>query len=536
MIKNIFIPEAIGSYYIFPQRIVGCEIGKNQVFATVIRAYRRTRIVERFVEEVFDGDPTLTYQEKASGALSRVLATIGTFDAINTALSSSSVIFKELTLPFTDPQKIKLVVPFEVEPLLPFELNQATLDSIIIHQSEGSSEILVAAVKNETLAEHIQIFTNIGISPAKVTVDLLELYGIYQEIPEYRSIKGAVVLLDLELDSIRIAVIIDGQLKALRVLPKGMIALTRSFGDAQGLDLSQALDQFRRFGIDSSNPQARTLAIEFFSDVQFTIQALLSRIHPTPQLERIIATGFGEEVKGMNEILRELIAVPCESLLVHKIIQNSTITVKHTASIPSRFAVSLGTALSSAITREFNLRQIYSGQMSEKLLTRQLMAAGLLIVGILGSFMIYSFVTVHRLNNQAAALEKEAVDRLKKELPALQRTARGSTSLDTLTAEARREVAREKNIWFALSSKNRASFLNYLQELSTRIDAAGLGLVLRRMSITDDSITLEGQVKNFNAARLLEEDLNQSKLFKSVPRLEETKFTAKLILDTSQQS
>jgi len=69
--------------------------------------------------------------------------------------------------------------------------------------------------------------------------------------------------------------------------------------------------------------------------------------------------------------------------------------------------------------------------------------------------------------------------------------------------------------------------------LSTRIDADGLGLVLTRLTLTEDSLNLEGKVKDYEALKQLEEDLRRSKLFTSVSRLQELTFSAKLILAKS---
>jgi Tfp pilus assembly protein PilN len=131
-----------------------------------------------------------------------------------------------------------------------------------------------------------------------------------------------------------------------------------------------------------------------------------------------------------------------------------------------------------------------------------------------------------RFKQEINASEREAIALLKTKIPALAKRPLGS--LDTARRTAQAEVDREKTVWFALSPQSRASFLLYLQELFTRIDADGLGLIVTRLTLNEDSMLIEGSVKNYEALNRFEEDLRQSKLFINVPRLEELKFSAKI--------
>jgi Tfp pilus assembly PilM family ATPase len=537
MIKRLFIPEVIGSYYVISQRIVGFELGRNQVYATVVRAHARKRIIERWIEQVFDNDPTLSYEQRASDAIKRVLAQVGRFDKVYTSLPSSQVIFKELTVPFTNPQKIKMILPLELEPLLPFSLAEATVDSIITKSNTHQTELFAVAVKNETLQEHVGIFMQAGVVPSKVTVDVIELYGLYRQIPEYAGLQEGVVLLDLGLQSTRIAILLGQQLKAVRVLPKGMVGLARAVGERLNIEVKEALDMLVAGGLASDQEQIEPAVVEFFNEVQFTIQAFLGRIQPAPRLQQILISGFGEEIADINGMLERLLNAPCGPLLDHKLIRDAVVTTVGSRSVPSRFTVSLATALEPEITALFNLGSAYGNPLEEKLIKRQLIVAGLLMLATIGAFILYSFMTTKRLQQEITIRERETIDRLKKAFPGVPRIAKATagSSLDTLNNEARREVAREKSIWFALSSKNRSSFLRELDELSTRIDREGLGLNLKRLGIDEDTLSLEGQVKDFEALRLLEEDLRQSRLFKAVPKLEDTRFNLKLALDTTRE-
>lgn len=508
MLRNIFVPDVIKNYYIFTQRIIGFEVGKNHVFATVIKAYGYKRVIEQLIEEPISNDPTLGYQERASHAIANVLKKAGRYDVIHTALSSGVVVFKELTVPFTNIQKIKMIVPFEVESLLPFALHDAVIDTIVtkVDTANQQSDVIVAAVKNEHIQEHVQLFEAAGVNPEKITVDMLELYGFFASIPEYANLKGVVVVIDLSLWATRILIMVDGQLKTVRFLNKNF---------------------------QNEN---------FLPDIQFTLQATLTKLQKSANtITTIFLTGVGSESAGITQSVCEFLQGPCELLYAHKIIKNGTITTKNQIGIPSHFVISLATALSSTITADFNVRQDYISESDEKTLTQQLITAIILVLLIITSYSVHSFLTIRSLSKEAQNSEKEAIDKLKKVFTLSKGASSARTSLDSANKAARAELAKEETIWFSLSTQNRFSFLTYLEELSSRLDREKLGLEVRRLAIkssegtAEDILTLEGQVKSYPALRSLEEALNESKMFKSVPKLQETKFDITLFLDKTQR-
>ena len=191
MIKNVLIPEKIGNYYLFAKRIVGFHVDASEVTATQVYLKGSVATVEKVFKESIGLNEELSYEEKVAQVVKNILGKVGKYDVVYTAMPSSQVIFKNLKLPFLNYEKIKMVVGYEVEPLLPFALDEAEVDFIITKQfpKDGSSEILVAAVQKSVLADHISFFEQVGVHPQKVGVDFFEFYGLYQTIARYKKLK-----------------------------------------------------------------------------------------------------------------------------------------------------------------------------------------------------------------------------------------------------------------------------------------------------------------------------------------------------------
>ena len=73
MIKDVFIPEKIGSYYVFPQRVLGFDIGKTHVYATQLYLRGTHITIEKFFQEHIEADTNIPFAERAGKAVAAVI-------------------------------------------------------------------------------------------------------------------------------------------------------------------------------------------------------------------------------------------------------------------------------------------------------------------------------------------------------------------------------------------------------------------------------------------------------------------------------
>ncbi len=130
MIKNILLPEKIGSYFFFPQRILGFYIGKTMVTAAQVYCKGSQRTIEKTFTALIPPEPA-EFQPWVSAAVTQILSQADKYDAVYSSFPSSMAFFKELTVPFTSREKIALIYEYEIAPQLPFGLDAAVLDFVI---------------------------------------------------------------------------------------------------------------------------------------------------------------------------------------------------------------------------------------------------------------------------------------------------------------------------------------------------------------------------------------------------------------------
>jgi type IV pilus assembly protein PilM len=521
MIKQLFIPEKIGTYYLLQKRIIGFDIGKTSIKASQILLKSKEIIIERFFEVTIPVTTSIEeYNQRCSQAIKSIVDQVSKYDEIRTSLSSAQVIFKELKLPFINKEKIKLIIEHEIEPLLPFSLNDAVIDFIVTKENaeEKSSEVLVAAVQNQYIAQHLALFDMVGISPEVVTVDLIALYGFYKQIPAYESLAGGIVLLEMEPYITRMIYIYDGQLRLIRTINKGLIEQAKAVAQLLKATPEEAMEHIIRYGMEPDHNVEQIKAIKaaftsFFKDITFTLQSFIAQARPAQSINKIIVFGTSAVIKGLPQLITELTATESEILNVTSFLHdpNKKVTAKN--SVPQTNIISLATALPSPITNGFNLRQKEFALSEARLLNTQLAIAIGLALAILTLIIGNSFWQIRKLKSEIEQSQQEVVTTIKDRF---RKIPEDVNELEDVLNAAQNQVKEDEKLWFAFSGSARAKFLKYLLELTTVIEKESLGLVVEKISISENgTLRLKAHVRGFDELQTLERELRKSKLLKN---------------------
>ena len=97
-------------------------------------------------------------------------------DSIAVCLPGHLVSSKEISLPFTDPDKIKKTIHFEAEGQLLLDMDEVILDYQTLLSPPDSTRVLVFAASKTMIRKFLDDLSAIGIDPAIVSVDQVALY------------------------------------------------------------------------------------------------------------------------------------------------------------------------------------------------------------------------------------------------------------------------------------------------------------------------------------------------------------------------
>lgn len=496
MIFPYFLPEHIGASFLHSRSSAAVFITKRFVRVAVVRAVRTQRFIEKLIEEPIVQNTESSREELVAQALARACEQIPGRQKVISLFPSAQAVNKMVRVPLMSEEKVKMIIPFEIEGSLPFALNEASIDSLITstNPEAATAQALVVATRKSLIEQHRALYQQSGLQPSVLTTELVALIGLFTDALPSLTLTGNAVIICIEEENTHILVMKAQSVVMVRTLVQGV------------------LEQW--------NPE------EIVRTVEYCVQALPS---DERSAIRYILCGSGIEHKELCSQLTDLLRVEVELLTINKILHSGI--VHSTERLTAPFLLPIAAALPASKTDSFNVDQeARELQQKRYILTNAAYALGITLLLFLTLFTTRFFVT-RSLKREASASEQEAIDLLKTRLN-LKDLPRNAT-LEMVNGRARATVANQEEIWFSLSGKNRSTALLALQELSRHVDREKMGLNLQEITISENTgtMTLKGEVRDFPELSMLLEGLRKSDFFKNIPSLQEKKFTAKISLD-----
>src|SRR5579872_2393877 len=323
----------------------------------------------------------------------------------------------------------------------------------------------------------------------------------------------------------------------VRSLPQGLSSIAKDISTAIDIAPQQAFEQIVRFGFAPSDPQfeqaLRNSISLFWNKVLFALNSLTNA--QAQEITKILLLGTGAEINGMIKLASEQLGIPCEQFDISKLKENKNYVVKNMQAVPNYSIMSIANALPIAITQEFNLRSQEFARKSEKLMIKQLVVASALIILMIASLLTHLFIQKRALQKEITLSENETIEMLKTWFPSI---APEEEDLEFIKSSAETELRREEELWYAFANQSRTSFLEYLLELTSRINKQELGFVPEQITIVDGregSIILKAHVRDFEALKKLEQALRESKLFSFVESQTSPDFTMKILVGKREE-
>lgn len=527
---SFFVPRVVGSYYVISQRNVGIIIEKNSINVSVVSLHGKKITIEQSFTQLLPAGTSADYRNRVEEALSQIKKRIGSYDQLSSALPASIAFMKELVLPFTTREKIALVIEHEIASLLPVSLDQVIVDFIItrINKEEKNAQVLAIAVQKQHIAEHLSYFESVGLSPDVITLDALALYNLLQYTQTSQQ-NGSFVVIDMGFATTRMITIHNNQLETMRTLPVGISTIAKGLSGRLNNKASEALDMLIRFGIQNpTDPSYQAMVKEELTD----FCALINRtLIPTPDSTKtLLLVDSNTMIPQLCTPIGECLAMPCQAITMQSLQANPTIHLAEGIR-DAKTLLSVGLILPFSANYLANFRKDEFKKASTRQFITQLIIMGLLLLLLFASLFVHHYRQVRLLRASLESARKATISRLKEALNIEESSRRVADILDS----ARTLVEKQEATWFAFSGQTRSSFLKYLEGLSSTIDRQTLGFKLKKLLLTRDSITLQGQVKGWEsggaqALDMLEASLRATDFFVDVPRFQDTVFTESLSL------
>ena len=493
MLSEIFLPERFGNQRILSKIIISFYIENETITSVLVHAKRSKTIVENLIEQKIEIDNNIPSEEQISNAIKKILSKTKKFDQVRIAVPASLVIFKEINVPFVDEDKIRMILDYEIESMLPFSLDESVIDFIITKQintkQKKESQILVAIIRNQDLKKIIDTYNSAGIEPTNITIDLFSIYSIYQQIEGYNKSQKSEAIIHLEGNATKISFLQKGQLRLARHLPKGLNNIIQNISTKTQMDIISVKNKLLNQGISKIfesefNKIAQEEILKFFHEIQFTLSSFSSKLNLENGIEKVFFTGHGNEIKGMVKFVKNLLQIPCENLEAEKIFSNKLFKnkLKSTKNL-NAFIVALGTAMPSQQQVNFELRRKEFVLPNIKLLTKQVSAVTLLVVTMFLAIITNGHIQIKTLKNRAQSIELKKIKKLKEIFPEKSSSLKKKTLMGILK-DAEKLVNQKSEMWNPFT-REQLRILPILQELTRLMDKRKFDVTINEISIED---------------------------------------------------
>ena len=222
-------------------------------------------------------------------------------DTIIVSIPGGHVSFRNIQMPFPDPKKIKQTLPFEMETIIPFPIDDVIMDFNIAERS-GQSQVLVASLKKDHISDYVEKLRTHGIDP-----DILDIQGIPTAgwLLEQEDIPNTGIF--IEIGSKRDIMIL--------FLRKRMV-LIRSFMSNGRVSPSNPMDinpaEGDRIASDSKEIALKSLC----KVIQNTVHAFSWQYHMTLHPEKIFFSEIGTTDIDIAEHLNRFLGIPAERISI----------------------------------------------------------------------------------------------------------------------------------------------------------------------------------------------------------------------------
>ncbi|MBI3805066.1 MAG: pilus assembly protein PilM [Nitrospirae bacterium] len=380
------------------QIILGLDIGRYAIKGVrIARTLRGLRLIDAFEQKVArrgdeaaagdpPGAPTGALPNEAQLDALRQLRAEGKIRAgemTAVALPGHLVSTRELSLPFTDPKRLRQVVPFEIEGQLPFDLEEVVIDYQLLRQgpaSEGrgeassvdlrggaatetASHLLVSAVPRAALRKYVAALQSVGIDPAWVGVDAVALQTFYQHFwgaspavdhrkqPLREPLLREHLLIDLGASKTVLCAIRGGTLRWARTFPIGSDFFTEAIQKEFDLSWEEAERRKEEVDLTAQTPLAEAVQKAvgaWLMEIEKTLSLFALAEQPAgteaPALLPFYICGGGGQMKGLQAAMAQALQMMPEGP-DERLPPIAGLAAEQLATAPRLYAPALGLAL-----------------------------------------------------------------------------------------------------------------------------------------------------------------------------------------------
>ncbi len=231
------------------------------------------------------------------------------------SVSGTPVIVKRLTLGYMTDKELAETIDWEVERYLPFDLSEVNIDYHIIRSDEEKNqlEVLIAAVKKETLEEYLSVVAEAGLKVRVVDVDAFAMENAYL-FSGQREKNQTVILANIGASLMNLNIVSEGETMFTRDIALGGINFTKeiqkqigvTYEEAEKLKTGGELDPAQEIIVNNVLETAKeSLSSEILKSINFYNSTFEGN-----EVKEIVLSGGSALMNGIAEYIQQSLNIP----------------------------------------------------------------------------------------------------------------------------------------------------------------------------------------------------------------------------------
>ncbi len=205
---------------------------------------------------------------------------------------------------------------------------------------------------------------------------------------------------------------------------------------------------------------------------------------------KILCLGAGTELQGFADQATKECQVPVDILDIKRVALRNNIQVHKKIKLNAQHSASLIIPLSAARYSDINFLSHEQHKIHNRLLNMQICTALLLSVATVLGLYFYSNYQLQQWDKEYDKSRKQMVNLLKEQMDI---DVKNVKRISEIVAAAQSKLQQTKKVCYSYSPSNN-TFLKHLQELCSVIDSKSIGLDLKKMSLNDKEVILQGKI------------------------------------------
>jgi type II secretory pathway component PulL len=459
------------------KKIVGLDIRYDCICAVEIKKGIKGYIVESFCNVPVTSQENI--EQSIQSGIQEILKKIDITNAVCVAsFPDDHISYRNIQVPFKDHQKIRQILPYELEPSLAYASDNVTIDfkPIQLFEHQGRTDLLTAVAENTRLKSYLDLLAQVNINPKIVAP------GAYPLILYLTSFFSG--------NDHRLYMDIDTRTCTLFAVAGKDICAIRSF---------------------FLHPDASIAVETMCRNIKHTISALTDTLYPNFNPDKIFLAGCRTNIPQINKEIELFLNIPVETAAI----KHDALTFSDDYKSGKWDPLIMNNALALVLNEikgidGLNFRTgLFDSKEQWHVNKKRLIKTGI-IAGIVIMFaMLNIFTEMFQLKKKITAMDLKIHSLFSTTFPNIKKIV---DPLHQFTVELNEE---KKTTLFSATAFNNIKVVDILLELSNRIPKEK-DVVFSRFSKLTNNITISGDTDTFNSVDEIKNLLEEADIFEKV--------------------